>query len=74
MPPDSLPASRSWKRFRLVNSSSRSDQVAQIGVEIHILDHRQIFVEAEALGHVTELAVIGLARRAAEHAGGALIG
>ncbi len=31
-----------------------SDHVAQVGIEIEILHHRQVFIEAEALRHIAD--------------------
>ncbi len=62
MPPESLPASAFVKRARSVKASSRSkvsvarfaDDAAQIGVQMQIFEHGQVFVEAEALRHVAD--------------------
>ena len=62
MPPERFPASRLVKRARSVKASkplegfgSRlADNAAQIGVERQVLEHGQVFVEPEALGHVAD--------------------
>ena len=71
MPPERLPASRRRKGVRLLKASSRSifsrrpspRHAVDVGVEIDVLHHRQVGVEAEPLAHVADVLLdpLGLA-------------
>ena len=49
-------------------------QSAQIGIQRQVFDHRQVFIEAKALRHVSDHRAVGVGCRAPEHRGAAPIG
>ena len=71
IPPERLPARRRLNGVRLLKASSRSicscaavsRHAVDVGVEVDVLHHGQVGVEAEALAHVADLLLdrLGLA-------------
>ena len=44
-----------------------ADQAAQVGIEVEVFPHGQVFVKSEALRHIADLGAVGLERRLAQN-------